>query len=216
MKKRSHIAFMLFITLSSINFTIAAEEKRYLLGQLISLDEQNREHYLDKIEISIPSQNASAFTENGGNFKMELSNQVQGGEKATISIKKSGFSMLSPYKGEFFLPKNWKTEYIKIIVIPTIVGLNPMVYYEKNTETPNNTSGGYWVQVIVTSSKSKADRFISLLQSKGLKARSEPITLKKKRNYQVSTGPFKTENEAKKIRGQLINDPNLPNDVFVP
>lgn len=206
-----------FIIACNLPHVFAKEiEKKYLLGQLFSLDKNGREHYLDGIEVKIPSENIGSLTENGGNFRIELPDRLKGGDKVIMAIKKPGWSMLSPYRGELYLPRNWRTEYIKVRIIPTTVGLNPMVYYANKVSSVDNISSGYRVQVIVTSSKIKADTFVRILRSKKLEARAELITLNNKRHYQVSTGPYETKPEALRVKKQLIESTDLPDDIFVP
>ncbi|QTR47336.1 SPOR domain-containing protein [Thiothrix litoralis] len=210
-KKTSKIAILLLISI----FPEILYSKT-LSGVLYAVDSKGIERPLDGVRITISHTGQFDETKNNGQFEIEIPENLDSGDKINLTTDKNGWSVFSPYDGETYIPKNWQTERLKIRIVPYIISLFPNVYYDSTIKNPDNTIGGYWVQVIVTSSKNKADRFISLLQSKGLKARSEPITLKKKLNYQVSTGPFKTEDEAKKVRDQLINDPNLPNDIFVP
>ncbi len=183
-----------------------------LHGHIFAVDEMGVEHPIDNIGISIgKTQQPGDVSKDNGKF--ELSIDKEPGDKVFISINRNGWSILSPYDGEFFRPKDLKNEELIVRIVPFPLNFYPSVYFDSRVMN-GNSSGTHVVQVFVTTDRMKAANLVNSIKNQKLEARYETI-LGTPVQYRVLVGPFQNKTIADEARMKIIKDFNLGDKSFV-
>ena len=73
----------------------------------------------------------------------------------------------------------------------------------RKTPASEKASGGFWVQVLSTTSRREADSRRALLEKQGHHATVSPLRGAKEELYRVRVGPFSNREEAARVSGEL-------------
>lgn len=207
----SRVNCFLFIYISFVCQAAMAES---LSGLVFTVDEQGVERPLDGVIIDINRGDNDRTHENGKfTINFNKKSKITPGDKISLSVNKSGYSMLTPYQGELYFPKDWVNEKIIVRLVPFPINFYPNVYFDKKIN-PERAVGNYLVQIFVTVDRMKAATLVAELKRRKLQARYETI-MESPVSYRVIIGPFISEEEAERIKGMVIKDFNLPSDSFV-
>lgn len=184
-----------------------------LNGRVLAVDELGVERPIDNIGIRLGKVEKNPAEHHGnGRFTLSISSKSPG-DKIFISIDRPGWSILSPYEGEFFLPKDLENEELIVRVVPFPLNFYPSAYFDSRV-MGGNSPGTHVVQVFVTTDRMKAANLVNSIKNQKLEARYETI-LGTPVQYRVLVGPFQSKAIADETRIRIIKDFNLADKPFV-
>jgi len=198
--------------------TIVDANDYILHGKVITYSEDGYPYPVEQIDIKIEGTGSNDVTysikkNSGGRFHLNLLNSkgkplIKAGEKVRLDVNLSDkWFMLTPFNGEFFLPKNSKNHDIEVILLAN----NSQLKRKKSRIKFFNTEKEkveYCVQILSVNSPSSARKTRDEFNNKWKKkynAYIETVTLNRTKIYKVlvTVNPYSKSNIVK-LRQDII------------
>ncbi|WP_020558450.1 SPOR domain-containing protein [Thiofilum flexile] len=205
--------FSFIVSLLGFSLATATQAASVVLtGKILTTEDKP----VSNITVSIDTHKISAATDQQGVFRLALPPSITEGDKLKLALKNTSYSLISPHKGIIYLPKQWSTEVISLIIrVDSIQSIPP----PSSTPTKPNKSSNpnhFIIQIASLSDKTQVEKLIHKIQPSLTTAQSYYLKVPDKPDqYRVVIGDFDTSITANELKDKLTQQQLISKDSFV-
>jgi len=211
---------IMIIFLGSMNHALASDN--YLYGTLKAYTPYGKQEPMAGVKVSVLyNDKIFSTTDYQGRFRLDigLDNRLKAGKKIVLKIDEPSWLMLSPFKGELFIPYNLENYELNIKLVTNRSRLQIDGFTASFAGKDNNgveINQVYLVQVLTSTSRDAAFTTKDFFVQKGFKTY---IQVTKSFNdivyYKVLVGNYLTKNKANIAKNRIRKTYKKYKDSFV-